>query len=62
MTLPEKGRRWTRDGFITLVGSIGFLHETFVEKGERPTLLLACVALMGAPLAIRGDEKRKEDR
>ena len=39
-----------------LLGSAGFAHEVIVTKGERPTLLLACLALMGLPIFLRKDE------
>lgn len=41
------------------MGAGGFLHELIITNGERPTLLLACFALMGVPLFLRSDEKKQ---
>jgi hypothetical protein len=42
--------------------SLGFLiviHEVILTDGERPYVLTAALALMGLPLVLRADEKRK---
>lgn len=41
-----------------VMGAIGFVHEVVVTAGERPMLLAACLALMGLPIFLRGDEKK----
>jgi hypothetical protein len=61
VTQRQRRRRLTRDGLLFTLGAGGFLHELLVTQGERPTLLLACFALMGVPLFLRADEKRKGD-
>lgn len=48
-----------RDGAMFALGMAGFLHELIVTQGERPTLLLACLALMGLPVMLKADEKKK---
>jgi hypothetical protein len=53
--------RITRDGLLFILGAGGFLHELIVTQGERPTLLLGCLALMGLPVFLRSDEKRRRD-
>jgi hypothetical protein len=57
----RRRRRITRDTLLFILGAGGFLHELIITKGERPTLLLACFALMGVPLFLRGDEKGKDE-
>lgn len=42
-----------------LMGSAGFIHEILIRGPERPTLLLACLALMGVPFFMRKDEGDK---
>lgn len=42
---------------LFVMGGAGFIHEVIVTKGERPTLLLACLALMGLEVWLRKDEK-----
>lgn len=44
-----------------LIGSAGFIHEVIITEGERPTLLLACLALMGVPFFLRKDESDGAD-
>lgn len=41
-----------------VAGLSGFVHEVVVTDGERPTLLLACLALMGVPFFLSRDEQR----
>ena len=50
-----------RDVVMFIAGLAGFVHEVAVTEGERPTLLLACLALMGVPFFLNRDEKAKED-
>lgn len=58
----KKRTRFTRDGLFLILGAGGFLHELLITQGERPSLLLACFALMGVPLFLRGDEKDKDKK
>lgn len=46
-----------RDLTMFLAGLAGFVHEVAVTDGERPTLLLACLALMGVPFFLNRDER-----
>lgn len=41
------------------IGAFGFLHELLLANGERPYLITATLALMGLPIALRADERRK---
>lgn len=45
-----------RDTAMFVTGLLGFAHEILLRGPERPTLLLACLALMGVPFFIRKDE------
>ena len=40
------------------LGAWGFHHEIITVNAERPTLVLACLALMGLEVFLRRDEKR----
>lgn len=60
MTRRQRGRV-TRDGLLFILGAGGFLHELIITQGERPTLLLGCLALMGLPVFLRSDDRRKDE-
>lgn len=60
MTRRQRGRV-TRDGLLFILGAGGFLHELIITQGERPTLLLGCLALMGLPVFLRTDDKRRDE-
>ena len=49
-------KRIVRDVSTFAAGFLGFAHEVIITEGERPTLLLACLALMGVPFFLRRDE------
>lgn len=49
-----------RDVVMFGAGLAGFGHEVIATQGERPTLLLACLALMGVPFMLRRDESEGE--
>lgn len=49
--------RLLRDVAMFLMGAAGFFHELLTMGPERPTILLACLALMGFPIFLRRDEK-----
>lgn len=53
--------RLTRDGLLFALGAGGFLFLLLAKGGERPTYMLACLALMGVPAFLpnrrdKGDE------
>jgi hypothetical protein len=48
-----------RDISMFITGLGGFAHEVILKGPERPTLLLACLALMGVPFFMRKDEGDK---
>ncbi len=50
-----------RDLTMFLAGLGGFGHEV-AARGERPTLLLACLALMGVPFLLRKDESEGDQQ
>lgn len=60
---PRQRRRLqiTRDTTLYLLGVFGFLHELLLIKDERQTVLFACLALLGLPSFLRGDEKRSKN-
>lgn len=58
MTQRRKKLTFARTTFFLVLGTLGFAHEVFFEHGERPTVLLACFALMGVPLFWNQDEKQ----
>jgi hypothetical protein len=60
VTRRQRGRV-TRDGLLFILGAGGFLHELIITQGERPTLLLGCMALMGLPVFLRSDDRRKDE-
>jgi hypothetical protein len=43
-----------------IMGAGGFVHELIVQEAERPTLLLASLALMGLPVFLARDEAEDE--
>jgi hypothetical protein len=53
---------WTphlRDVLMFTLGAGGFTHEVVVAGTERPFILTACLALMGLPLVLGGERRRK---
>jgi hypothetical protein len=58
---PAKRRihwpRLTRDGVIFVGGLAGLFRETVLSKGERPTLIFACMAMIGLPAFLHADER-----
>jgi len=51
--------RLTRDTILFALGAFGFLHEVLTVGLERPTLLLICAGMMGLPVFLRADERKK---
>lgn len=56
----RRRRRLTRDGTLFALGAGGFLYLLLAQGGERPTYMLACLALMGVPAFLPG-KKDKDD-
>lgn len=55
--------RLHRDGVLFLAGLGAFIHEVVIHAGpERPTLILASLALMGLPIWLRADEAKQGRR
>lgn len=57
---PKRRIHWprvTRDGVIFVAGLAGLFHETVLSKGERPTLIFACMAMIGLPAFLHADER-----
>lgn len=50
-----------RDILLFLAGLGGVFHETVIQTGERPTLLILFAAMMGLPAFLRADEARRGD-
>lgn len=50
-----------RDMILFFAGLAGVAHETLLTSGasERPTLLLLFGAMMGLPVVLRADERRR---
>jgi hypothetical protein len=46
---------------LRLLGAAGFCYLLLSSGTERPTYMLACLALMGVPSVLRRDEKRKDE-
>ena len=60
-----KGRKWpriTRDGVLFVAGLLLLLNEALLRSDARPDLLIVFSAMMGLPVFLRQDERRKEDR
>ena len=56
MTALKPSKRLTRDG-VMFVAGLGLLgHETLITAGERPTLIIAALGLMGLPVFLHSDE------
>jgi hypothetical protein len=50
-----------RDFVLFLGGLAGVFHETVLRGVDRPFLLTVFAAMMGLPLVLHRDEKRKGD-
>jgi hypothetical protein len=48
-----------RDIILFFAGLGGVAHETLIATTERPTLLLLYAAMMGLPMFLRADERRR---
>jgi hypothetical protein len=57
----QRRTRFTRDLSLRLLGAAGFCYLLLSSGTERPTYMLACLALMGVPSVLRRDEKRKDE-
>lgn len=47
-----------RDAALFMGGMAGVFHETVLQTGERPTLLILFAAMMGLPAFLRADQLR----
>lgn len=61
MNNERLARTWpaVRDVLLFFGGMAGFAHETVIQAGERPSLLILCAAMMGLPAFLRADEQRR---
>lgn len=59
MRLPRT--KLTRDAILFAAGLAGLVHETVIAATERPTLIIAFLAMMGLPAFLRTDEKQSHD-
>lgn len=59
--LVKSVQRWpvARDAILFVTGILILVHETFLTNLDRPYLLVAGLACVGSPLAIRADEYLK---
>lgn len=55
--------RWpvVRDLILFFAGLGGVAHETLIGSADRPTLLLLFGAMMGLPIFLRADERRRNN-
>lgn len=51
-----------RDVFMFVLGALGFMHELILGPIERPYIIAASCALMGAPLVFNGATRIKNGR
>jgi hypothetical protein len=49
--------RALREATLFMVGAGAFLNEVFSREVERPFIIAACLALMGLPFVLRGEEQ-----
>ncbi len=61
---PQKSRWWsklTRDLLLFSLGVVFSIHEVLLRSGpERPETLIFISFLLGAPIALRYDERRRD--
>jgi hypothetical protein len=59
---PRRRRRapFTRDRVLFTSGLLLTANEALLRSGERPTLLFLFAAMMGLPVVMRSDDKRKQ--
>ena len=58
MSTGRVGIRLSRDLILLLLGISGIVHETVLQSGERPTLLILFAACIGFPVFLRTDESQ----
>lgn len=56
--IPRSSRA-VRDLALFMLGAGGFAHEVLSKGAERPTILFACLALMGVPIFLKKDANGK---
>lgn len=49
-----------RSGSLFVFGLAGVTYETLVSASDRPTLLILFSAMLGLPLFLKADEKKKD--
>lgn len=64
--MPD-ARRWhwpkiTRDGVIFVLGVGGFVAQLLPGAPEKPTLIYACVALLGVVPVLQAQDRRNDKR
>lgn len=57
----RRRQRLTRDGLLFALGAGGFLFLLLARGGERPTYMLACLALMGVPAFLPSRRDRDDE-
>lgn len=56
----RRTRRVTRDGILSGLGALILVHETVLTTADRQWLILAGLALLGFPVFLHKDEKRRD--
>lgn len=63
--MSKRSGRWpllTRDGLLLIAGIALTINEAVFRSGpERPYMLMLFAGMMGLPVFLRADEKRKSD-
>ena len=60
----DKWNLWdqrVRDIALFIFGAIGFFHELLIREEPHLYMIIASGALMGIPLVLQADEKRRTD-
>lgn len=60
---PRRRRRsglLSRDRILFTSGLLLTMNEALLRTGERPTLLFLFAGMMGLPVVLRADDKRKQ--
>jgi hypothetical protein len=52
--------RVMREVAMFVVGGAGFLNEVYLRVTERPFIIAACLALMGLPFVLHGEDRLRE--
>lgn len=57
MSPQLRRRNITRDLVLFVAGLVGLGFETVIEKADRPTLIVAFMAMLGLPTFLNRDER-----